>query len=185
MSQQGPPLLIVTQEQPTIVVVSLASPVYEPNWNEVVARVAQAAFEGRDVGFVTFEPPIWDVDLSDLSGRVTTMQYGKEKFALVFAPSVTLNTLRLATHSTDFKLRTLLITAIPETPSQRIEDFLVASLRRRDPLEKIDTAEEFMECIDDKWLYWYNPQAEVLARCVQALKSFADKQGWRFEAQLV
>ncbi len=183
MSEHTVPVLSIKQHPPASVVIALDAPRYEPEWNEVKAQVVQLAFAGHPSCFVGSDPPIWDLDLRELSSQVITIPSSAGPFALVFAAAASPELLHQAVDSTDFKLGTLLIAAIPATPAQRSSEF-IAALAQRTPLHSAETAEEYMECFDDTWLYWHNAAASAQARCIQMLREFATMQGWQFATDL-
>ncbi|MEZ4864323.1 MAG: hypothetical protein R3C14_23625 [Caldilineaceae bacterium] len=182
MTQVETAVLTLQQEQADVYRLTLDSPRHEPAWDEVVARVAQHVFGGRDLCMITYDPPLWDVELAKLTPQITITQAGRETFALGYVTAATATLLRAAVASTDFQLDALWLVAIPPTALARQQEFL-ATLHLKTPLVRPQSSEEFLECIDNKWLYWSNPQLAALAQAIVLLRAFAARQGWRFAMQ--
>ncbi len=171
-------VLSVERTDTSVLKISLDSPRYEPGWEEVKTDLSQLAFAGRDVCFFTFTPPVWDVSLDELASATAVIDRFQDGTATVCVSAITADGLQTAVSSTDFALNVLLIAAIPLTEKDRIAAF-AAAWSRRSPLNDVDTLEEYMACIDDKWLYWHNYQEEAFTQCKQMLEALAAKNAWR------
>lgn len=180
MSTLSTTTLHVEQDSPHTTLVYLRSEIYEPGWNEVVLSVVESAFAGSDICLITFDPPVWDIDLAEISTNVIKLVHNEENFALAFIPAVTSSTLRTIIASSDFQLGVLLITKFQPEDSIRIKQFLTAMLQRR-PLEHLLTDEEYIECIDNTHLYWLNSSPGSKSHSIEQLRLLAAHHNWLIE----
>jgi hypothetical protein len=171
-------VLHIEQQENNVIAFHLESPVHEEGWNDLTLAIAENLFAGRSICFVTFDPPVWDLEVAEVTDWIVEKTIGKENFLLAFAPSATKESLQTAVASTDFKLGSLLIAKIQVQDAFQIEQFLTA-LCARDPMRHIQTDEEYLECVDDKWLFWLNPTFESIALCIEQARLVAVQNNWR------
>lgn len=176
LNDQG--VLHIEQQENNLVTFHLESPVHEEGWNDLTLAIAKTLFAGCNICFVTFDPPVWDLEVAEVTDWIVEKTIGQENFLLAFAPSATKESLQTAVASTDFKLGSLLIAKIWIQDTFQIEQFLTA-LCARDPMRHIQTDEEYLECVDDKWLFWLNPTFERIALCIEQARLVAAQNNWR------
>lgn len=149
-----------------------------PGWGEALFSVATEALRGSPALALTSDPPSWDVDPGEVSARVSVHTLDGYRELLLPFDSADSAALQAAVDSTDFRLGTLLLTALPTDDLGRIEALLVAvhsAASARPPA----TTELLLHCSDDARFYAHNLSTDALARVKAALGALTEAMGWR------
>lgn len=181
MRETDRPLLLLREDRPGTLLITLASNEYEPRWPEVQRAIVQSVFQGRDICCVTYDPPIWDVELGDF-GRTTLVPHGTVIFALLALPGVTAAQLSRLVETTDFQLGVLFLVDLPDLQDERLTTFLLAASRGMEPADVVPDV-TWIECIDNELLYLHRPDDQQHERCAAALRTQAETAGWSCEVR--
>lgn len=152
--------------------------VVDSGWDKAVFSVATQALRGGPALALTSDPPYWDVDPGEVSAHVSSHTIdGYQELLLPFDPADSA-ALLAAVNSTDFRLGTMVLTALPADDLGRIKA-LLAAVHRAASVRPPATTELLLHCSDDARLYAHNLSNDALARVKAALGALTETMGWR------
>lgn len=170
----------LARNAPAVVTLSVEWATPGPGWDEALLLVASEALGSRQALAITPDPPVWDLDPNEVCAQIQALEVvGNRELLLPFA-GADQAALRAVVSSNDFRLGTLLLTALPADDLTRIEALLAAVLRAT-ATTSVETDELLLRCFDDHWLEIYNLSQDTLGRVRAGLSTLADQRGWAFD----